>query len=90
MAVLFPMISTYVSMGIFLHFTPCFHRTFATGAACRRRKPTPPNSWSCPHVGLACVLMLRPISPELVLIPDFRHVRVFKFPQCFCFTLLSI
>ena len=32
--------------------------------------PTP-NTWSCPTLGLACVLMLRPISPELVLFPDF-------------------
>ena len=28
--------------------------------------------WSCPTFGLASVLMLRPISPELVLFPDFE------------------
>ena len=28
-------------------------------------------TWSCPTLGLACVLMSRPISPELVLSPDF-------------------
>ena len=33
---------------------------------------TPPDTWSCPTLGLACVLMTRPISPELVLSPDFR------------------
>ena len=32
---------------------------------------TPPDTWSCPTLGLACVLMSRPISPELVLSPDF-------------------
>ena len=44
-----------------------FHRTYATGAACQQRTLTPPDTWSCPTLGLACVLMSRPISPELVL-----------------------
>ena len=48
-----------------------FHRTYATGAACQQRTLTPPDTWSCPNLGLACVLMSRPISPELVLSPDF-------------------
>ena len=48
-----------------------FHRTYATGAACQHRTLTPPDPWSCPTLGLACVLMLRPISPGLVLSPDF-------------------
>ena len=48
-----------------------FHRTFATGAACQKRTLTPPDTWSCSTLGLASVLMLRPISPELVLFPDF-------------------
>ena len=48
-----------------------FHRTYATGAACQKRTLTPPDTWSCPTLGLACVLMSRPISPELVLSPDF-------------------
>ena len=47
-----------------------FHRTYATGAACQQRTLTPPDTWSCPTLGLACVLMSRPISPELVLSPD--------------------
>ena len=47
-----------------------FHRTNATGAACQQRTLTPPDTWSCPTLGLACVLMSRPISPELVLSPD--------------------
>ena len=49
-----------------------FHRTFATGAACQQMTPSPPETWSCPTLGLASVLMLRPISPELVLFPDFE------------------
>ena len=44
---------------------------YATGAACQQRTLTPPDTWSCPTLGLACVLMSRPISPELVLSPDF-------------------
>ena len=40
---------------------------YATGAACQQRTLTPPDTWSCPTLGLACVL----ISPELVLSPDF-------------------
>ena len=48
-----------------------FHRTYATGAACQQRMLTLLDTWSCPTLGLACVLMSRPISPELVLSPDF-------------------
>ena len=60
-----------------------FHRTYATGAACQQRTLTPPDTWSCPTLGLACVLMSRPISPELVLSPDFWNSntpRYFSFP----------
>ena len=48
-----------------------FHRTYATGVACQQMTLTPPDTWSCPTLGLACVLMSRPISPELFLFPDF-------------------
>ena len=48
-----------------------FHRTSATGVTCRQGTLTPPDTWSCPTLGLAWVLMSRPISPELVLSPDF-------------------
>ena len=44
-----------------------FHITFATGAACQQRTLTQPDIWSCPTLWLASVLMLRPISPGLVL-----------------------
>ena len=48
-----------------------FHRTFATGTACQQRTLTPPDTLSCPTLGLASVLMLRTISHELVLFPEF-------------------
>ena len=67
----------------FYLFVRCFHRTFATGAASKQKTLTPPDTWSCPTLGLAIVLMLRPISPELVLFPDFR---VSNIPRYFYFT----
>ena len=53
-----------------------FHRTYAAGAACQQR--------SCPTLGLACVLMSRPISPELVLSPDLW---ISNTPRYFSFAL---
>ena len=47
------------------------HRASATGVACRQGTLSPPDTWSCPTLGRACVVMSRPISPELVLSPDF-------------------
>ena len=47
-----------------------FNAYSATGTACQQRTLTPPDTWSCPTFGLASVLMLRPISPELVLFLD--------------------
>ena len=61
-----------------------FHRTYATGAACQQRTLTPPDTWSCPTLGLAYVLMSRPISPELVLSPDFW---ISNIPRYFSFAL---
>ena len=63
-----------------------FHRTFATGAACQQRTLTPPETWSCPTLGLASVLLSRPIAPELDLSPDFW---VLNIPLYFCFLLHS-
>ena len=40
-----------------IDFLRCVHRTFATGAACQQRTLTPTDTWSCPTLGLACVLM---------------------------------
>ena len=64
-----------------------FHRASATGVACRQRTLTPPDTWSCPTLGLACVLMSRPISPELVLSPDFW---ISNIPRYFSFALKCV
>ena len=59
-----------------------FHRTYATGAACQQRTLTPPDTWSCPTLGLACVLMSRPISPWTCLVSgllNFEHPSVLLF-----------
>ena len=63
-----------------------FHRTYATGAACQQRTLTPPDTWSCPTLGLACVLMSRPIFPELVLSPDLL---IWNTPRYFSFASKS-
>ena len=65
-----------------------FHRTYAMDAACQQRTLTPPGTWSGPTLGLACVLMSRPISPELVFSPDFwisNIRRYFSFAYRWCY-----
>ena len=62
---------------------PGFHRTFATDVAFQQRMLTPLDTLPCPSLGLACVFMLRPISPELVMFPDFW---VSNIPWYFYFT----
>ena len=60
-----------------------FHGVSATGVACWQGTLTPPDTWSCPNLGLACVLMSTPLSPELVLCSDFwisNTPRYFSFP----------
>ena len=50
---------------------PICERAFATGVACQEKTLTPPpDSWSCPNLGLAWVLILRQNSPEFVLFPN--------------------
>ena len=61
-----------------------FPGAFATGVACRQGTLTPPDTRSCPTLGLACVLMSRPISPELVLSPDLW---ISNTPRYFSFAL---
>ena len=48
-----------------------FPQNISKGAACQQMTFSPSDTWSCPTLGLACVLMSRPISPKLVLFPDF-------------------
>ena len=60
---------------------------YATGVACQQGTLTPPDTWSCPTLGLACVLMSRPISPELVLSPDFWILNI---PRYFSFAYKEV
>ena len=60
---------------------------YATGTACQQRTLTPPDTWSCPTLGLACILMSRPISPELVLSPDLW---ISNIPRYFSFALVLL
>ena len=62
-----------------------FNRAFATGVACQQKKLTHLHTWSCPLLGLSCVLILRPISLELVLFPEFW---VSNIPRYFCFACI--
>ena len=64
-----------------------FHRASATGVACRQGTVTPPDTWSCPTLGLAYVLMSRPISPDLVLFPDFFSLEL---PSLLLFCLACV
>ena len=69
------------------------HRAYVTGAACHQRTLTPPDTWSCPTFGLACVLMSRPISHELVMFPDFwisNIPRFFSFPLIYNKSLVHL
>ena len=62
------------------------------GAACQQNALTPPSNWSCPTLGFAFVLMPRPISPELILFPDFwdsNSPRHFSFPLWFVIAKFS-
>ena len=65
-----------------------FHGANATGVACRQGTLTPPDTWSCPTLWLASVLMLRPISPELVLFLDFWVSNIPRY-FCFCFPRMA-
>ena len=66
--------------------TPCLsplfsgRRVLRVCAACQQRTLTPLGTWSCPTLRLASVLIMRPISPELV--SSFEHPRL-DTSQCF-------
>ena len=54
-----------------------FYRT--QGAIYQQRTPTSPYIWSCPTWGLACVIILRPIFPKVVLFPDFWVSNILRY-----------
>ena len=68
-----------------LYLTRGYDRT--TGATCQQRTLTPTDTWSFPSLGLASVLMLWPISPELVLFPDFLVSNIPRYLFCSCSSL---
>ena len=68
----------------FLPIVQGFHGACAAGAACQQGTLAPPDTWSCPTLGLACVLVSGPVSPGLVLSPGFW---VSGAPRCFSFAL---
>ena len=51
------LMKTFLPNLIFYLIVQGFHRTYATGATCQQRTLTPPDTWSCPTLGLACVLL---------------------------------
>ena len=68
-----------------------FHRTFATGVACRQGTLTPPDTWSRPFWDLHIFYLLRPLFlPNLSLV--FRTM-LFEYPSVlsrFCFCLVCL
>ena len=61
-----------------------FHRTFATGVACRQGTLTPPDTLSCPTRALHMFYLLRPIFPNVL----FFRTMLFEHPSIlsqFCF-----
>ena len=62
---------TLLSILIFYLIARGFHKTFAMGGTCQQRTLTPRDTKSRATLELACSLMLRSTSPELVLFPEF-------------------
>ena len=62
-SILFPNLTFYVIARV-------FHNHIFQCVTCQQKTLTPTNTWSGLTLELACLLMLRPISPELVLFQD--------------------
>ena len=63
-----------------------FHRTFATGVACRQGTLTPPDTWSHPFGTFICYICWDQSFSELVVI--FLRTLLFEYPWVlsrFCF-----
>ena len=54
--------SYFVPNSTFYRILSGFHRTFATGVACRQGTLTPPDTWSCPFWDLHLFFLLRPAT----------------------------
>ena len=51
-----------------------FYITFATGSACQQRTLTPPDTWSCPILGFANDILLKPLTLKHTLHHQFTTV----------------
>ena len=76
--------SSSIYFRLFLICVVAMTEAYKTYMPCQQRTLTPPDTWSCPTLGLACVLMSRPISSELVLSPDFC---ISNIPRYFSFAI---
>ena len=67
-----PYWSDFVLNSTFYRILSGFHRTFATGVACRQGTLTPPDTWSCPFGTCICSTCWDQSFSELVVIlPDY-------------------
>ena len=67
-----PYWSDFVRNSTFYQILSGFHRTFATGVACRQRTLTPPYTWSHPFGTCICSTCWDQSYSELVVIfPDY-------------------
>ena len=67
--------SDFVPNATFYRILKRFHRTFATGVACRQGKLTPPNTWSRPFVIL--------VETNLFFRTLFLRTMLFEYPRYF-------
>ena len=77
-----PYWSDFVPNSTFYRILSGFHRTFATGVACRQGTLTPPDTWSRPFGTCICSTCLDQSFSELVVIlPDYAlRISLATFP----------
>ena len=67
-----PYWSDFVPNSTFYRILSGFHRTFATGAACRQGTLTPPDTWSRPFGTCICSTCWdQSVSELVVILPDY-------------------
>ena len=93
-----PYWSDFIPNSTFYRILSGFHRTFATGVACRQGTLTPPDTWSCPFWDLHLFYLLRPATSYIdwtlyqfvTLLPDLTlsywiwHFTKYWFPYNIC------
>ena len=73
-----PYWSDFVPNSTFYRILSGFHRTFATGVACRQGTLTPPDTWSRPFTTCICSTCWDNPFPNLSL---FYRTTVFEYPS---------